>query len=255
MREAIEQSCATIYSARLNPPEIIEPDGKLHRFASKGKPSFDAGWYVFHDDGIPAGGFGDWRGGLSESWRADIGRKLSPQKEAAHRARVEAMRRKREAEDAKRFLSDGRLSGRYLPIGKPDGTPCIVEGYATGASIPEAAGCVVAVAFNAGNLRPVARTLRAKFPDLRLIVCADDDASTPGNPGRSGTMSNLKGLPETGFVRLRAILAPTRPIPVGKSTWWQGVKDGRFPKPVKLGPKTTACRLEEIRVLITHLGQ
>ena len=102
MREAIEQFRAAIYSAGLNPPEVIEPNGRLHRFASSGKPSDDAGWYVFHDDGIPAGAFGDWRGGLSETWRADIGRKLSPQEEAAHRARVEAMRREREAEDAKR---------------------------------------------------------------------------------------------------------------------------------------------------------
>jgi putative DNA primase/helicase len=39
------------------------------------------------------------------------------------------------------------------------------------------------MAFNAGNLLPVARALRGDFPDLRLIVCADDDAKTPGNPG------------------------------------------------------------------------
>jgi hypothetical protein len=88
-------------------------------------------------------------------------------------------------EGDKRFLSGGRVSGCYLLIGKPHGTLCIVEGYATGASIREAAGCAVAVAFNAGNLLPVARTLRAKLPDLRLIVCADDDSSTPGNPGLS----------------------------------------------------------------------
>jgi phage/plasmid primase-like uncharacterized protein len=93
MREAIDQFRTAIYGAGLNPPEVIEPDGKLHRFASNGKPSDDAGWYVFHDDGIPAGAFGDWRGGLSETWRADIGRRLSPQEEAAHRARVEAMRK------------------------------------------------------------------------------------------------------------------------------------------------------------------
>jgi putative DNA primase/helicase len=77
------------------------------------------------------------------------------------------------------------VSGCYLLIGKPDGMLCIVEGYATGASIHEAADCSVAVAFNAGNLLTVTRTLRAKFPDLRLIVCADDDASTLGNPGLS----------------------------------------------------------------------
>lgn len=102
MRESIEQFRAAIYSAGLHPPEVIEPDGRLHRFASNGKRGDDAGWYVLHDDGIPAGAYGDWRGGVSETWRADIGRTLSPQEEAKHRTRVEAMRREREAEDAQR---------------------------------------------------------------------------------------------------------------------------------------------------------
>lgn len=57
-------------------------------------------------------------------------------------------------------------------------------------------------------------------------------------------------LPETGFVRLSSVLAPTGPIPVSKSTWWLGVKTGRYPRPVKLGPKTTAWRVEDIRALI-----
>ncbi|WP_229600821.1 helix-turn-helix transcriptional regulator [Reyranella humidisoli] len=39
-------------------------------------------------------------------------------------------------------------------------------------------------------------------------------------------------------------------IPVGRSTWWAGVKAGRFPKPVKLGPRTTAWKVEDIRALI-----
>jgi prophage regulatory protein len=68
-------------------------------------------------------------------------------------------------------------------------------------------------------------------------------------------MSDFDALPETGFVRLRAILAPCGPIPIGKSTWWQGVRDGRFPKPVKLGPKTTAWRVEDIRGLIDRLSR
>ncbi|MCA0271760.1 MAG: AlpA family phage regulatory protein [Proteobacteria bacterium] len=55
--------------------------------------------------------------------------------------------------------------------------------------------------------------------------------------------------PQTGLVRLSAILAPSGPIPVSKSTWWQGVKDGRFPRPLKLGPRTTVWRAEEIRAL------
>lgn len=55
--------------------------------------------------------------------------------------------------------------------------------------------------------------------------------------------------PRTGFVRLSMILAPAGPIPVSKSTWWQGVKDGRFPKSQKLGPRTTVWRVEDIRAL------
>ena len=63
-------------------------------------------------------------------------------------------------------------------------------------------------------------------------------------------MSHNAILPETGFVRLSSILAPHGPIPVSKSTWWAGVKVGRFPQPVKLGPRTTAWRIEDIRRLI-----
>lgn len=64
-------------------------------------------------------------------------------------------------------------------------------------------------------------------------------------------------LPETGFVRLPHIIGnpkanpPIPPIiPVSKSTWWAGVKSGRFPQPVKLGPKITAWKISDIRALI-----
>lgn len=63
-------------------------------------------------------------------------------------------------------------------------------------------------------------------------------------------MSNQAPLPQTGFMRLRAILAPAGPIPVSKSTWWQGIKDGRFPKPLKLGKRVTVWRVEDIRSLL-----
>lgn len=66
--------------------------------------------------------------------------------------------------------------GHYFPIGKPiKRTLLICEGYATGASLHEATGYAVAVAFDAGNLKPVAAALRQKFPDFRLIVCGDND--------------------------------------------------------------------------------
>jgi putative DNA primase/helicase len=244
----IAQFRAAIERAGLPPPDKIVDDGVLHRFATNGKATDDAGWYVLHDDGIPAGAFGNWRTGASETWRADVGRRASPQEEAARRARVEVIQRERGAEYAlhraearekaaaiwraarpapddlayllakgvrahglrvhdgaliipmrdgqelqslqfiasdgeKRFLAGGRVSGCYFPIGKPDGALCIAEGYATGASIHEATGYAVAVAFNAGNLVAAARALGRKFPELRIILCADDDAKTEGNPG------------------------------------------------------------------------
>jgi putative DNA primase/helicase len=59
-----------IRAAGLNPPPSIYADSKLHRFASNAKLSDLSGWYVLHGDGIPAGAFGDWRTGRSETWRA-----------------------------------------------------------------------------------------------------------------------------------------------------------------------------------------
>jgi prophage regulatory protein len=58
-------------------------------------------------------------------------------------------------------------------------------------------------------------------------------------------------LPQTGFLRLPQVL---QLIPVGKSTWWAGVKDGRFPKATKLSPRTTAWRCEDIRKLLIDLS-
>ena len=58
--------------------------------------------------------------------------------------------------------------------------------------------------------------------------------------------------PETGFLRIKQILAPSGPIPVSKSTWWAGVKDGRFPKPMKLGARVTVWRVEDIQALIEN---
>lgn len=65
-------------------------------------------------------------------------------------------------------------------------------------------------------------------------------------------------LPNTGFLRLRQIIGdpkadPPIPavIPVSKSTWWSGVKSGRYPQPVRtLGARITAWRVEDILTLI-----
>lgn len=60
---------------------------------------------------------------------------------------------------------------------------------------------------------------------------------------------HYSNFPRTGFVRLSSILAPVGPIPVSKSTWWQGVKENRFPQPQKLGPRATVWKAEDIRAL------
>ena len=79
------------------------------------------------------------------------------------------------AEGDKRFLTGGRIQGCYCAIGKPDDTLLLAEGFATACTLYEATGHATACAFNAGNLAPVARALRAKFPALRIVVCADND--------------------------------------------------------------------------------
>lgn len=72
----------------------------------------------------------------------------------------------------------------------------------------------------------------------------------------------MSTLPETGFLRLKQIIGdphaePPVPaiIPVSKSTWWAGVKSGRFPKPVRLGPRTPGWQVEVIRDLVKQLGR
>jgi predicted DNA-binding transcriptional regulator AlpA len=69
---------------------------------------------------------------------------------------------------------------------------------------------------------------------------------------------NMNQLPETGFLKLHQIIgnpkaSPPIPaiVPVQKSTWWAGCKNGRFPKPVKIGNgRGTFWRVEDIRALI-----
>jgi prophage regulatory protein len=60
-------------------------------------------------------------------------------------------------------------------------------------------------------------------------------------------MSGKSELPETGFVRLPDVL---RHFPVSKSTWWAGVRSGRYPAALKLAPRITVWRVEHIRDLI-----
>ena len=250
MNDHMQQFRQALAGRNIIPPTEILDDGRLHRCDAEGKGGKGDAAYLLHSDGIPAGGFENHRDGLGwQSWRADIGRNLTPTEEAAHRAKIEAARRVREAEEAerkakarekacmlwaeayscmdhpyltkkgisangakvhrdrlvlpmrdakeqkihslqfigadgeKRYLTGGRKEACYFGIGKPEGVLCIAEGFATGASIHEATGYAVAVAFDCGNLFPVAKALRERFPDIRLVLCADDDYQATGNPG------------------------------------------------------------------------
>ena len=88
------------------------------------------------------------------------------------------------AEDgAKRFHPGGKTQGCYHAMGKSEGRIVVCEGYATGASIHEATGWAVACAMTANNLLAVARALHAKYPALPIVLAADDDWRTAGNPG------------------------------------------------------------------------
>ncbi|SEQ62229.1 putative DNA primase/helicase [Solimonas aquatica] len=253
LAQIIDQFRSAMRSAGLDTDTEIAADGALHRFRVEGdKRGQRNGWYVLHGDGLPAGEFGCWKRGIAETWRADIGRTLTPAEEAEHRKRLEEARRAREAEQAKlraearrkaarlwneaaervkaahpylvkkavkaygsrqlgdallipvrdtdgqlhglqfiqpdgtkRFTSGMAKAGHYHAIGKPHGLLLVCEGYATGATLHEATGHAVAVAFDSGNLLPVVRALAAKLPGLRIVLAADNDHRSEGNPGLS----------------------------------------------------------------------
>jgi putative DNA primase/helicase len=94
------------------------------------------------------------------------------------------------ASGEKRFLPGGRKSGLWHWCGTPDDAPVLIvcEGYATAASVHQATGRPAAVAFDAGNLLPVAKALRKLHPAALLVLCGDDDQATEArtgtNPGR-----------------------------------------------------------------------
>lgn len=94
----------------------------------------------------------------------------------------------------KRFMPGGRVRGCYHAIGKPAGVLTVCEGFATGASIHEATGHAVAVAFNAGNVLAVAETLHTKYPALKIIIAADDDHLADGNPGMAKATAAALGV-------------------------------------------------------------
>jgi putative DNA primase/helicase len=131
----------------------------------------------------------------------------------------------------KRFLSGGAEASHFAPIGGPlagAATTLVCEGWATGATAHEATGLPVVAAMDAGNLKRVAPALRARFPDARLVILADNDAK-PGrvdNPGVAAALATgaLVAVPpepgdfndlaaERGIDAVRAAIAAAEPPP------------------------------------------
>jgi putative DNA primase/helicase len=117
------------------------------------------------------------------------------------------------ANGSKRFLSGGRVAGCYYIIGNPGAMPeggtilCIAEGFATAATIFEATGFPTVVAFHSGNVGTVAKAMRDRFSGFSLILCADDDINTKGNPGLTSateaalSVGGLLAVPKFGSER------------------------------------------------------
>lgn len=100
----------------------------------------------------------------------------------------------------KMFPAGGRKKGCYCPIalGTDDkSTIYITEGFATGASVRTATGAVVVVAFDAGNLLPVAEAMRVKYPDAVIVIAGDNDTSGTGQ-----TLAAAAARAVAGFVVL-----------------------------------------------------
>jgi putative DNA primase/helicase len=109
------------------------------------------------------------------------------------------------ADGTKRFLYGGRIVGCFNLFGEPSGITYLTEGWATGATIHLLTGRPVVVAFNAGNLLPVARSIREAYPKARLVTAADNDAWGTFNTG----IEKAKALAELGVPFIAPTFAPS----------------------------------------------
>jgi putative DNA primase/helicase len=123
-------------------------------------------------------------GELRESYRGELVLPLRDINGELHSLQFIAPDNRYEGERNKTFLAGGRVSGCfYVLADKAEGPLVICEGYSTGASAHEATGHAVICAMNCGNLLEVATAARELWPQREIIIAADDDQVTDGNPG------------------------------------------------------------------------
>jgi putative DNA primase/helicase len=106
--------------------EIIA-DGELHRVHITGdRPGSSNGWYVLHTDNIPAGVFGSWRTGISQTWRANVGRTLTSAELALFEQRMEKAREESTIEKKKQHAEGQRVANFIWQKAAP---PCLSHNY------------------------------------------------------------------------------------------------------------------------------
>lgn len=94
----------------------------------------------------------------------------------------------------KKFLAGTAKKGSYFSIGgKPESVLYLAEGYATAATIHEATGHPVAVCFDAGNIKQVAKQLHSKMPGVNIVVCGDNDPSGTGQQAAEDAAQAING--------------------------------------------------------------
>jgi putative DNA primase/helicase len=94
----------------------------------------------------------------------------------------------------KRFATGGQKKGHYHAIGAPQGLIYVCEGYATGATIHTLTGQSVVIAFDAGNIKSVAKALSEKHPDIQIVIAADNDHMKVPNVGLTKATQAAKEL-------------------------------------------------------------
>ena len=125
------QFAQAIAAAGLTPPENVVADGALHRFASNGKATDDAGYYVFHAGDIPFGSFGCFRSGIKRRWRFDVGRRLTEDELRAHiKAQLEDRKRRQEEREFDRVASAMMADDIWAKVypAKPDHPYLVAKG-------------------------------------------------------------------------------------------------------------------------------
>lgn len=92
------QFIEAIQAAGITPPDKVIPDGEIHRLSTNGKRSDEAGWYVLHIDGIPAGRFGCWRAGIDQAWCSKSKTTMTDAERSAYAKSIKDAKAKRDAE-------------------------------------------------------------------------------------------------------------------------------------------------------------